>query len=367
MARVLVTGATGFIGYHLVKRLSEQGIEVSCLIRKRVRATQLEPFDPHFVIGDVTDPESFREALQGVETIYHLAGATKALKASRLWEINETGTRNVAAAAAALDAPPRLVHVSSLAAAGPAPPGRPLSETDPLRPVSNYGFSKLAAEQAAVAFASQVPTTVVRPPIVLGEFDSDGLEMFKGIANWGVHLVPGLRDHLFSVIHAADLALALVLAAERGQRVRSDDGATGFYFASADESLTYSELGRLIGRAVGRPRVAVLRAPAAAVWSIATMNEGVSRLRRRPHILNLDKAREAAAGSWACSSQRLHDDTGFQPEAPLEERLRQTARWYVAQGMLRARIPEGDGDRATASSADAASSSDSVGMGRAEP
>lgn len=359
MGRVLVTGATGFIGYHLVKRLSHSGHDVSCLIRKRSRATQLEPFDPQFVIGDVTDPDAFREALQGVETVYHLAGATKALKASRLWEINETGTRNVAAACAQLDSPPLLVHVSSLAAAGPAPPGRPLTETDPLRPVSKYGFSKLAAEQAAVAFASQVPTTIVRPPIVLGEFDTDGLEMFKGIANWGVHLVPGFRDHLFSVIHAADLAHALMLAAERGKRVRSGASVDGFYFASADESLTYSELGRLIGQAVGRPRVAVLHAPGAAVWSIATMNEGISQLRRRPHILNLDKAREAAAGSWACSSESLRRDTGYRPEATLRERLRETARWYVAQGLLRAEIPEDD-------VSDSAASSDAVGMGGAE-
>lgn len=350
MSRVLVTGATGFIGYHLVKRLSEHGVDVSCLIRKRSRAAQLEPFDPHFVLGDVTEPDSFRSALEGVDTVYHLAGATKALKASRLWEINEQGTRNVAGACAALDSPPLLIHVSSLAAAGPATAERPLTETDPVRPVSNYGLSKLAAEQAVSAFASQLPVTIVRPPIVLGEFDTDGLEMFKGIATWGVHIVPGFRDHLFSVIHAADLAAALMLAADRGQRVRTDDGASGYYFASADESLTYGELGRLIGRALGRRRVAVLHAPSAAVWSLATVNEGVSRLRRRPHILNFDKAREAAAGSWACSSQRLCQDTGYRPEQPLLERLRQTAQWYVAQGMLKAKIPETDnGDDPSAS------------------
>jgi nucleoside-diphosphate-sugar epimerase len=335
MKHVLVTGASGFIGTHLVRHLSDRGATVSCLVRPKSDRRQLEPFRPRFVAGDVTDPESLRPALQGVDVVYHLAGLTKSLSAGRLHEVNEVGVRNVAACCAAQRQPPVLVMASSLAAAGPAPLDRARTEADAANPVSAYGRSKRAGELAAREYAAHVPTTIVRPPIVLGEGDRDGFAMFEGIAKWGIHVVPGLRDYQFSTIHAADLAAALVLAAGLGRRLSSADEAQGTYFAAADETLTYADLGRLIGDVLGRPRVMVVRSPQAMVWAIAGVNEAVSQLRRRPHILSLDKAREATAGSWTCSALAIRQDTGFAPAQPLRQRLLQTVHWYFEQGWLK--------------------------------
>lgn len=344
MEKALVTGGTGFIGHHLVRRLIESGVDVTCLVRSTSRKNHLVELGARLVEGDVTDPGSLEKATAEADVVLHLAGLTKSTSPRRLWEVNEVGTRHLAEACSRSDSPAVFVLVSSLAAAGPLVEGRPRRETDAPSPVSNYGRSKRAGELAAAAYASKLPITVVRPPIVLGEGDTDGLEMFRGIARWNIHLVPGFADPLFSVVHAEDLAAALMLAADRGTRLETpqqgedDNGSVkGTYFVSADENVSYAELGRMIGRAVGRQRVRVVRSPLAAVWGISAINEGVSRLRRQPHILNLDKAREASAGGWACHDDQLRRDTGFKPAESLQSRLNQTARWYVQEGFLPAR------------------------------
>jgi nucleoside-diphosphate-sugar epimerase len=287
------------------------------------------------VTGNVTDAVSIQSIIKGVDTVYHLAGSTKSLRIEDMEQVNINGVRNVSRACAECSNPPTLIVVSSLAAAGPTTFNRLRIESDPPTPVSKYGRSKLAGEREAIRFADRVPTTIVRPPIVLGEADRDGLTMFDSIARWNLHFVPGMSDELFSVIHGDDLARALVLTAESGKRVRGIDSTEGIYFASSFETPTYAELGRLIGEAVGRDRIRIIHNPKSAVWAIAAINEVASRIRRRPHILGVDKAREATAGAWACDGQAIHRDTGFMPTCSLRERLAQTAEWYFQQGWLR--------------------------------
>lgn len=337
MAKVLVTGASGFIGTHLVATLMARGDDVACLVRTTSKVEALVALGARLIHGDVTDPDSLPAAVAGQEVVYHLAGRTLALKDRQFYEVNRRGIAHVAKACAGQTTPPVLIYVSSLAAAGPAVDGRPRVESDPPSPVSHYGRSKRSGEHAAESFAERVPITVVRPPIVLGEGDRLGLPLFRSAIRFGVHLAPGLRPQRFSLIHADDLVSLIILAAECGKRLpplgRRGDAGQGYYFAACELDPTYADLGRLVAESVGR-NVLVIPTAMPVVRTVAAVGEAISQVSQHPLLMNLDKVREIAAGSWLCSAQAARDELGFEVEAPLLERLRQTAEWYSEHGWM---------------------------------
>ncbi len=335
--RALVTGATGFIGQHLVRHLAARGHEVVCLYRTPRRAEPLQELNVRLVQGTLEEPRGWAHLLGEVDVVFHLAGVLKAFSRRRFRQVNVEGTRELLQAAAQQQQVPRVVLVSSLAAAGPSRGGTPRSESQPPRPVSVYGRSKRAAEQEASRWADQVPVTVIRPPIVFGPGDRDVLEMFRPVARFGLHLVPTWRVPRLSLVHVDDLVPALVAAARLGQCISTcpeQDQFAGFYFVAAEEHPRYDQLGRMIAQALGRRRVLVLRVPGAVTWLAALGAESVARLRRRPQIFNLDKAREARAGSWTCDPSRAMEQLGWRPGAPLQQRLEQTIQWYREHGWL---------------------------------
>ena len=339
MPSALVTGGAGFIGSHLVRELLARGFSVACLIRKTTRLERLSGLPVTLAYGDVTDRESLKGPLSDVSIVFHLASCNQAVRSHDFYRVNEQGPRNLYEVAASLSLPPVVVQVSSLAAAGPSPRGRLRADGDPNCPVSHYGRSKRGGERAAEEYASRVPATIVRPCIVFGEGDRTGLDLFRAVALSRIHFVPGYLPNRFSLIHVADLVPWLILAAERGKRLAvpgittTNSPPPGYYFAASTEHPTYYQFGQMIGRALG---VRCLSMPwaTAVVWPIATVNDLIGRWQGRPASLNLDKAREATAGSWACSPQSTIDDLGLAPTVPLQERLNQTVAWYRAEGWL---------------------------------
>ncbi|REJ87896.1 MAG: NAD-dependent epimerase/dehydratase family protein [Planctomycetota bacterium] len=338
MSRVVVTGATGFIGQHLVEHLLERGDQVTCLVRRsspwdRRRSPQLRVCH-----GDLADRDSLRAAVADAEIVYHLAALVRALDYETMLDTNAGGTRNLASVCAEMSRPPTLLLVSSLAAAGPTTNGRAVDEQDPARPVSNYGRSKRAAELAAAAFADRLPVTIVRPPIVFGPGDRDLWQMFRSISRTHVHPVAGYRRSRFSLIDVRDLVAALVVAAERGTRVGPDDDlrdafASGCYYFAQQERPTYEELGRRVAAAMDC-RVLPIVVPAALAWSLASASDLAGRLRGQASLVNFDKLREATAGGWTCSTARAERELGFEPPNGLDQRLRETAQWYRQAGWL---------------------------------
>ncbi|MCE9556781.1 MAG: NAD-dependent epimerase/dehydratase family protein [Planctomycetes bacterium] len=338
MTKVLVTGAGGFIGSHVVEQLLTRGDAVRCLVRARSPRPWLEGCDVEFSEGDITQPETLPSAVAGCDVVIHLAGRTAALSYDQFLEVNAHGVRNVAQACAKQPTPPTLVVVSSLAAAGPAENGQARVESELPRPVSQYGRSKLAGEREAAALAAEAPISIVRPPIVLGPRDRMAFALFRPIRRFRVHLIPGFRTRRFSLIHAADLADALIRVADQGRRLPAADGngasGDGIYYAADAEQPTFSELGRLLACALGRPHALRVHVPELLAWTVGGASELAAQVLRRPAPLSLDKVREAVAGDWTCNASRIRHELGFQPAAVLEERIRQTAQWYREAGWL---------------------------------
>jgi dihydroflavonol-4-reductase len=338
MARVLVTGASGFIGFQLVEALVKRGDRVRCLVRPKVNVESLRQLGVELCTGDVAVPEGLPAATAGAEIVYHLAGLTTANSLTTYCRVNETGVQNVLAACAGQTSPPVVVLISSLSAAGPTQDDeRFRTETDPPQPVSRYGKSKRAGELAAEKRASDVPITIVRPPIVLGPGDRTGVALFRNIRRFRSVVVVGAGRRL-SVIHVSDLVSALIAAANRGKRLPGPTAQTnaghGYYFVAADEHPTFAELARMVGRTVNRPDVLKIRMPSLLLWTVGGIGEAVGQLTRRARYLNLDRAREVAAGHWICSAEKARRELGFVPGAPLPQRIAETTQWYKDHGWL---------------------------------
>ena len=337
MPSVLVTGATGFIGSHLVDSLLQRGAKVRCLVRSLERGGALRERGVELIFGDLDRPASLAAALEGISTVYHLAGCTKSLCAAEMFRINRDGCETLARVCALQRESPRLVIVSSVAAAGPTTRGHLRTEDESPRPVSNYGRSKLAGELAAARYADRVPTTIVRPGVVFGPRDPALAKAFRTIRRLWVHPSPGWFPPPLSYIYVADLVEMLLRTAEHGARISAGENGSpgrGRYFAVASEYPTYAELGRMVRPLLSRRLAPIVPLAGPAVWCVAGVNEALSRIRGRPDELNLDKMREALAESWACSGESARRELGFTPPRPLAKRLQETIEWYAREGWL---------------------------------
>lgn len=322
--KAFVTGATGFVGSHLIKALRERGDTVNALVRRPALAEkQGWGQDVRLVKGDLADEAALREGCAGVDVVYHVAGMISARNMDEYMVCNRDGTANVLEAARDGSAG-RFVLVSSLAVAGPTLPGHPVDETRPPAPVTNYGRSKLAGE--VLVQAMQLPWTIVRPPVVYGEWDHATVKIFQ-LAKRGFVPLFGDGSQELSVIHADDLARALIAAGT------TPTAARHVYFATDPTPITSRELALACGRALGKTPRIIGVPPLLARGLLLTMG-GVAKLTGRATLLSPDKGNEYLAPAWTCTSDALTRDTGWRAAITLEDGLQRAARWYREAGWL---------------------------------
>ena len=318
---ILITGATGFVGSHVLEKLRLRGEQVRCLVRPTTNTRRL-PDDVETVPGDLASGVGLDRALDGVDTVIHIAGVTKALSSADYFKGNARATETLVRA---LDGEStHLVYVSSIAAIGPSPDGKPITEDAVPNPVSSYGRSKLEGEKIA---GSHRYAVIVRPPVVYGPRDTDVFQILKAVSQGLVLEIAG-GERWFSAIYVEDLAEGLCAVA------RAPKALGHAYFLAHREPVSWRQFGGTAAKIMGcRPRT--VRVPLGAANCVAFFGEMWSRISRNPAIISREKVAEACYGFWTCEPARAAADFGFEAPTPLTAGLAKTLAWYKEAGWLK--------------------------------
>jgi nucleoside-diphosphate-sugar epimerase len=292
--QILVTGATGFIGIEVVRRLNEEGIRPRVMVRREARASLLGPLDVEPIHGDLLSPPSVRRAVEGIDTIIHLAGRATFESYDRLRPTLVDGTACLAHAAAEAGVAHLVFGSSMFVHDGSAPVG----DDTPARPRLDYGRAKVAAESVLAEVASAGGPTVasVRLPHVYGP-----QSVLFGLVRRRLVVFPGRGENRFAQLHVDDAARVLVAAAQQRW--------TGTAPCGDEKSVTWNEFFDVLTSYA--PRVRVLRVPASLAAGAATV--GGSLLGRLgPTLVSADTVR-----GWnldlAVTGTRLWKELGLEP------------------------------------------------------
>jgi nucleoside-diphosphate-sugar epimerase len=327
MKTVLVTGASGFVGGHVVEALARSGIRPRCLVRRTSRLDRIEAWSPELVFGDVTSPADLETAVAGVDGIVHCAGVTRALSLAEYMRVNADGCGNLYRACLARNpAVRRIVHLGSLAAWGPSAVGRPVQEGHERRPVSDYGSSKLAGQRIAEDHMDRLPIVVLAPPAVYGPYDVAFRGLFACVKR-GVAPAIGRKERWVSLIYAQDLARAVFACLE------SEKAAGQEYLLEDGHPHTWREVSDAIGQAMQTSSVRV-RIPLMAVKAAGAVVGYAARCTGKPSFLDRDRLKDFLQPAWTCSSAKIRAELGFAPQYTLEQGVAETCRWYTEHDWL---------------------------------
>jgi len=324
---VLVTGGTGFVGSHLVERLIKEGHSVTCLVRDPAQLKWLAGLPVNIVQGDCSRPDTLEAAVTNISQVFHVAGLTKARHIADYYTVNHLGTRNILEACTRYNPGLRkFILVSSLAAAGPSPNGRLLTDRDAPRPITDYGRSKLLAEEETVACKDRFPVVMVRPSAVYGPRDKDMFELFRWAVR-GLTLEVAGGERFINPCYVMDLVQALYLAATK------DTASGSIYFIAEDKPYSWSEFREALLSA-GNVKARNLKVPLAVAYLIGLLSELGGMVTGKPALTNRQKIREAVQKYWLCDLTKTQRELGFRHAYPLQKGLELTWHWYREQGWL---------------------------------
>jgi UDP-glucose 4-epimerase len=325
--RVLITGASGFVGYHLIQEALKNNLEVYAAIRKSSKIDHLKGLNIQYTYPDFTNVASLKRELteNRYDYIIHAAGLTKARSAKEYAHINADYTHNLALAVLENNNKlKKLVLISSLAAIGPLNTLKGIiTEQTPPNPVTAYGKSKLLAEENLKAFSS-LNYSILRPTGVYGPRDKDIYIFFKQLAK-GIEPYIGNMPQKFSFIYVTDLAKAAIKALYAGNKKAYNLCDGNFY--------DRYELGN-ITKEVLNIRTLKFHLPVNFVKLIAKVAEKYSSLSNKASALNVEKLNELMAVNWACDIEQAKADLGFYPEYNLKTGVKETLEWYKSNKWL---------------------------------
>lgn len=323
--RHLITGANGFLGSWLARRLVERGDQVRCLVREHSDVSALEGLELERATGDVTEPASLGPALKGVDVVFHLAGIRRAATRDDFMKVNADGTRVVCEQMVA-SGTRRLVLCSSLAASGPSSDGRPRVESDPLCPEEWYGESKAEAEQIAFSFKDRLEVTSCRPSRVVGPGDRENLTFFR-MAKKGLVLRLGGPERLLSFVDVDDIVTLLMLQADKQEAIGEA------FFGTGPDRATVDGLMRLVAEVLN-VKTRTVYVPQALLRLLGVGADAVSVVTGRKLPVSRKLARQLLAPGWTCSIEKAQRVLGYQPKLSLRESTVRSAAGYVKAGWI---------------------------------
>lgn len=318
MTRYFITGATGFVGKHLLHALCGEDNRLLCLTRQDIPDS---PKDKSilWVKGDLLDGDSYKGVLSETDCVIHLAGLISARRKEQYRKINVAGTESLLEACRDVGAPiKRFIHMSSIAAQGPNHDGNPLRETDVCSPQSEYGKSKYQAERVAGRYSQFFPVVILRPSFVYGPGDLRGLHFLKSLhcpatLFWASHI------RTICLCHVKDVVQSCLLALER--EIKSGD----IFIISDPEVGTWASVGEILGE-IFHDLLGL-----SPLYQSGHEHVLSGWLFHPPHYSPNEKRNQY----WACDVSRAEKVLGFRPMVHLREGAYDTIRWYLKEGFFR--------------------------------
>ena len=323
--KILLTGATGFVGSHVLDFLNTYpDVETYALIRNLAKLEILDGNRFHTLKGDLFNVPPLPKNL---DCVIHIAGLTKACKLADYYTVNQRGTASLFEALEAQGiVPAQFILLSSLAATGPSKTGRPIREDHLPRPITHYGKSKLLGEQEALKHKHKFPVIIVRVGAVYGPRDTDFLDYFKWIKK-GILPRFGIKKRLYTFCHGADLAKGLGLISQK--TVNSGE----IFNISHPTPHIWDDLGITAARHLGVKAVRI-NIPLPLVYAAAVFSEIGGKITGRPSIVCREKFRDLKQEGWVADTGKAQSMLGFSPEYSLEEGIADTLDWYISNNLL---------------------------------
>lgn len=323
----LVTGASGFVGSHLVDKLLELNHNVRIIARKESRLKWIDTSKVEIFNCDYHNVSTLKDAVQNVDYVFHVAGVIKAKSREVYYKGNVEVTKNLLKAIELFNPNlKRFVFISSQAAAGPSPDGVPKTEDMECNPVTTYGKSKLEAEKVVRNFEGKIPFTIVRPSAVYGPRDPEILLFFQTLKK-GIQPMVGFTEKYVSLVYVSDLIDGILLSAF------SEKSLNQTYFVSSEKGYGWEEIGNISSKILEK-KVLKIRIPHFMVYTVAAISQFLSYFKKEATILNLEKAREMVQKSWVCSVEKAKKELGYSQKIDLEKGIRETIHWYKENGWL---------------------------------
>jgi dihydroflavonol-4-reductase len=323
----LVTGGTGFVGANVVRRLLQRGIEVRALVRPRSDTRNLDKLDVELVAGDLRDRGSLQAAIDGCDTVYHVAAMYTLWTPNpqEVYDSNVTGTVNLLEAAG-MAGVRKIVYTSSVATIGLPKDGMPGTEEVSLHPedmVSDYKRSKYLSEREVLKYAQRgLPVVIVNPSFPVGPWDVKPTPSGQIIVNFLRGKIPAYVDTGLNVVDVEDVALGHVMAAEKGR--------IGERYILGHANLTLLELFRLLEQVSG-VKAPHRRIPYGVAYLSAYASEFVARnLTHKPPFVTLAGVKLSRKRMFFDASKAVRE-LGF-PQTPAIEALGRAVQWFRAHG-----------------------------------